>query len=64
MGCPDAVRAAVQTLPGVGKIEYDLEQDVFSMEYDAARLEVADIFAAVVHGGKRLGQEYRPRIIG
>jgi copper chaperone CopZ len=58
------VRAAVAALPGVGKVEYDPQLDLFSLEYDPGRLSLADVFAAVVHGGKKMGQEYRPRVIG
>ena len=51
-------------LPGVGKVEYDPQQDIFALEYEPGRIRLADIFAAVVHGGKKMGQEYRPRVIG
>ena len=63
MGCPDAVCAAVRSLPGVERIAYDLQQEFFTLEYDPDRLKTADIFAAVVQGGKKMGQEYRPRIV-
>jgi hypothetical protein len=42
------VGAAVQILPGVGGINYDPQQDLFSLEYDSERARVEDIFAAVV----------------
>jgi len=42
------VGAAVQILPGVGGINYDPQQDLFSLEYDPERARVEDIFAAVV----------------
>lgn len=63
MGCPDAVCAAVQSLPGVKQIAYDLQRELFILEYDPDRLKTADIFAAVVQGGKKMGQEYRPQIM-
>jgi hypothetical protein len=58
------VAAAIQTLPGVGLVHYDPQQDRFSLEYDPQRARVEDIFAAVVQGGRRLGREYRPRLAG
>jgi len=57
------VRAAVQALPGVGKIDYQVELDLFSLEYDPGQVKIEDIFAAMVLGGKKMGQEYRPRLI-
>ena len=63
MGCPDAVRAALKEMAGVGKVGYDPGQDVFAVDYDPARIEVAAIFAAVFHAGKKMGQEYLPRLI-
>ncbi len=57
------MRAAVLALPGVGKVDYDAQQDVFSLEYEPDRAKLEDIFAAVVLGGKRMGREYRPRIV-
>ncbi len=54
--------AAVLALPGVEKAGYDLNQDFFSLEYDADRVKLADIFAAVVNGGRKMGQEYWPKL--
>jgi hypothetical protein len=53
----------VQALPGVGRIEYDQEQDLFFLEYDAARIKAPDILAAVILEGRKIGRDYRPRII-
>ena len=55
--------ATVLALPGIGQVEYDPQQDVFSLDYEPDRVKIADIFAAVVHGGKKMGQEYWPRLI-
>jgi hypothetical protein len=57
------VGAAVKILPGVGGINYDPQQDLFSLDYDPQRARVEDIFAAVVRGGKQMGREYRPRLM-
>jgi hypothetical protein len=50
-------------LPGVGRVDYDAQQDRFVLEYDPERVKLADIFAAVVLGGKKMGREYRPRLL-
>jgi hypothetical protein len=57
------VCAAVAALPGIGRVDYDSQRDRFSLEYDPERLNLADIFAAVVLAGKKMGQEYRPRLL-
>jgi hypothetical protein len=57
------VGVAVQILPGVGGVDYDPQQDLFSLEYDPERARVEDIFAAVAQGGKQMGREYRPRLM-
>jgi hypothetical protein len=57
------VRAAVVSLPGVGRVDYDARRDRFSLEYDPERLKLADIFAAVVLAGKKIGREYWPRLL-
>lgn len=63
MGCPDAVRAGLTELPGINRVEYDPQQDRFMADYDPARVEVADIFAAVFQAGKKMGQDYLPRLV-
>lgn len=55
--------AAVGALPGVDRVDYDPQRDRFSLEYDPERVSLADIFAAVVLGGKKMGREYRPRLL-
>jgi hypothetical protein len=57
------VRAAVEELPGVARVEYDPGQDLFTLDYDPAWSEVAAIFAAVFKAGKKMGQEYLPRLV-
>jgi hypothetical protein len=58
------VCAAVQALPEVGKVDYDANQNLFSLEYEQGRLRLEDIFAAVVLAGKKMGREYWPRLLG
>jgi hypothetical protein len=56
------VRAALEGLPGMGKVEYDPGREVFTVDYDPARTEVTAIFAAIFLAGKQMGQEYLPRL--
>jgi copper chaperone CopZ len=57
------VRAAVEDIDGVEKVVYDPGQDFFALDYDPARTEVAAIFAAVFQAGKKMGQEYLPKLL-
>ncbi len=50
-------------LPGIGQVEYDAEKDQFSVEYDDERLKVPEILAAVTLEGRKIGRNYRPRLI-
>lgn len=53
----------MQALPGIGKVEYEAQRDVFSLKYEPGRVRLEDIFAAVVQAGRRIGQEYWPRLL-
>ena len=57
------MRAGVEAMAGVGQVEYDPGRDVFRVHYDPDRTDLAAIFAAVFHAGKKMGQEYRPRLV-
>lgn len=61
--CSDPVRDTLEALPGIGQVEYDPEKDLFILEYDAAKLKVPDILAAVTLKGMELGRQYRPRVV-
>ena len=52
--CSDPVRDTLEALPGIGQVEYDPEKDLFILEYDAAKLKVPDILAAVTLKGMNL----------
>jgi copper chaperone CopZ len=57
------VRVAVTELAGVSRVVYDPDGDVFTVEYDPARGELTDIFAAVFQAGRKMGQDYLPKLI-
>ena len=57
------MRVAVAELAGVSRVVYDPDGDMFTVEYDPARRELTDIFAAVFQAGKKMGQDYLPRLV-
>jgi hypothetical protein len=57
------VRAGLMELPGMNRVEYDPQLDRFIADYDPAEVEVPAIFAAVFRAGKKMGQEYLPRLV-
>ncbi len=56
------MRDAIKELAGIGRVEYDAARDLFRVDYDPAETGVAAIFGAVFHAGKKMGQEYLPRV--
>ncbi len=63
MGCPDAVRAELLKLTGMLAVNYNAQEDVFSVRYESVMLSLDVIFAAVFAAGKQLGREYLPEIL-
>ncbi|MGQ9921452.1 MAG: hypothetical protein ACUVRZ_09005 [Desulfobacca sp.] len=63
MGCPDAVRAALTTLPGVVSISYHPGTDHFRLTYRADKVQLSTIFAAVWQAGRQHGREFIPQVI-
>jgi hypothetical protein len=57
------VRVAVEELAGVGKVVYDPGEELFTADYDPGLTDPAAIFAAVFVAGKKMGQEYLPRLV-
>ncbi len=57
------MRDTVVALPGIGSVDYDAQSNQFFLEYDPERLSLSDIFASIVLGGKKIGQEYWPRLL-
>jgi hypothetical protein len=53
----------VQELPGVSRVGYDSGEGLFTADYDPGRTDAAAIFAAVFVAGKKMGQEYLPRLV-
>jgi hypothetical protein len=63
MGCPDAVRAALLSLPGILAVTYHPEQDLFTVRFESVLAGVETIFATVFAAGKQMGQEYFPEVV-
>ncbi len=61
MGCPDAVRAALEEMAGVSKVGYIPGPGCF-LRWTTTRpaIEVAAIFTAVFHAGKKMGTGILP----
>ncbi len=57
------MRAAVQALPGIVKIDYDPGGDIFVLEYQEGRVKLEDVFTAVVQAGRIAGREYWPKLV-
>jgi hypothetical protein len=57
------VRAALQEMTGVGQVQYDPDRDLFTVDYEADRTDLAAIFAAVFQAGKKMGQNYFPKLV-
>ena len=45
------LRAALQAVPGVGKVEFSLERSVAVLEFDPALAHIDDFLRAVLKGG-------------
>lgn len=57
------MRAALATLKGIDRVEYDPGQDQFLMEYDPGQIGMEAIFAEVRKSGKNMEREYLPEVI-
>jgi hypothetical protein len=62
-GCPDAVRAAIIALRGIVAIDYDAQEDLFTVRFDCQQARLEDIFAAVYLAGRQSGQDYLPQVV-
>jgi copper chaperone CopZ len=60
VGCPDAVRAGILTLPGIYEVQYDAQANMFVVKYETGRISLEAIFARVHQAGRRMGREYFP----
>jgi hypothetical protein len=57
------VRDGIKALPGIQAVTYDPHQDIFEVRYEAGRLGLPAIWAAVHQAGRKMGREYTPEII-
>jgi hypothetical protein len=48
----------------VSRVVYDSEAGLFAADYDPGLTGAAAIFAAVFVAGRKMGQEYLPRLVG
>ncbi len=62
-GCPDAVSAAITTLPGIAAVFYDAQGDLFTVSFDPLLTSIEAIFTAVYLAGKPEGREYLPLVV-
>ncbi len=57
------MRAEIQTIPGITRVEFDQENRVFRVEFHKRFVNQEKIFAAVWAAGKKMGKEYLPRLV-
>lgn len=50
-------------LPGIHDVAYDAGQDIFAVRYEAGRIDLSAIFAAVHNAGRKMGREYLPEAL-
>ena len=57
------MRAAVTALPGIVDLNYDAQEDLFTVRFDSQKTRLEDIFAAVFKAGRQSGQDYLPQAV-
>jgi hypothetical protein len=57
------VRAAIIALRGIVAIDYDAQEDLFTVRFDCQQARLEDIFAAVYLAGRQSGQDYLPQVV-
>jgi hypothetical protein len=57
------VRAGITALRGVVEVDYDAQEDIFTVRFDSQQISLEDIFAAVYLAGRQAGQEYLPQMV-
>ena len=62
MGCPEGIAAALEELPGVMKVEFDSERDVFGV-HDGEVVSVVPILQRIREAGARHGRTYEPTFL-
>ncbi len=59
MGCPVGIAAALEELPGVMKVVFDSERDVFVVHHTEV-VSAATILRRIREAGARHGRAYQP----
>jgi copper chaperone CopZ len=62
MGCPMGIAAALEELPGVMKVEFDSEREVFVVHCGEV-VSVATILQRIREAGVRHGRAYEPTVV-
>ncbi len=59
MGCPEGIAAALEELPGVRKVEFHSERDMFVVHHAEVVSEAA-VLRRIREAGARHGRAYEP----
>ena len=57
------MRAAISALQGIVAVDYDAQEDRFTVGFDEQQARLEDIFAAVYLSGRQAGQDYLPQVV-
>jgi copper chaperone CopZ len=57
------VGAAITALPGIVEMNYDAQEDLFTVRFDSQRTRLEDIFGAVFMAGRQSGRSYLPQVV-
>jgi len=57
------VRAAISALSGIVAVDYDPQEDLFTVGFYSQQARLDDIFAAIYLAGRQAGQDYLPQVV-
>jgi copper chaperone CopZ len=57
------VGAAITALPGIVEVNYDAQEDLFTVRFNPQKTQLEDIFGAVYVAGRQSGQSYLPQVV-
>ncbi|MGQ9687474.1 MAG: hypothetical protein ACUVXF_01610 [Desulfobaccales bacterium] len=57
------MRAEIQSIPGVTRVEFDPDTHLFRVEFHRRFVTLEAITVAIWQAGKKMGKEYLPRIL-
>jgi copper chaperone CopZ len=57
------VGAAITALPGLIEVNYDAQEDLFTVRFDSQETRLEDIFGAVYLTGRQSGRSYLPQVV-